>query len=901
MLKLSDAAMNLWGKKDVSDDNEFMWLPLIAHMIDTKNTINYLYNHYLSPDQKRILNQNMEDTDVRSLVQFLGFIHDIGKATPVFQTQMSYLNNGDLDQEILEKLYRNGFEKLEEYVGDLDYRKVRHDKAGEVILERKGLNKTLASIVGGHHGLPQIKNFNSKREYKNYFEDYIEDEENQWTSVQNELINYGLELCNLSSLKSLPEVSLSQAVILNGLVIMADWLASSFPLIKIDEGMPLDMDLRWKKGVDSWQKQQDEWATMPISDSKELYKKRFGFDPRDVQAKITEQIDKSTDPGMIIIEAPMGLGKTEIALTATEQLAAKNGDSGLFFGLPTQATTNAMFTRVHEWLRNLSEQDQANYQLNLMHGKSKNNEEYQALRDASNIAVDDFDNSGSVITNAWFTGKKSILSDFSVGTIDQLLLMGLKRKHLALSHLGLSRKVVVIDEVHAYDLYMNSYLKKAIEWLGSYHVPVVALSATLPAERRKELIEAYGKGKYGESWDSVSLDAVANEEAYPLLSILDGKKIREYSDFKIEHKSKIRVTRITSSDEDLVNKVCEKIGNGGVAGVIVNTVKRAQILSKLAEQYLKDNEILVLHSAFLASDREKREIKLQTLIGKKGKRPHKLVVFGTQVLEQSLDIDFDILFTDIAPVDLILQRAGRLHRHEINRPTSLKTPHLYLIGSQEDGYGEANETIYGRYLLKKSDYFIEDEITLPDDISPLVQKVYSPTTNSQVPDNEESYEEFCDKEDKKKSRAKVFQIVDPNTLPNLHGFLDAAKDDLDENQAAAAVRDIQETIEVVLLKKDDDQIFLLNGENIEDLPDDSRDRIISEQTVNLPHRVTFDIPKAIKKLEKITLDNFEDKFANSTWLKGALILPLDKNLETTFNGYRINYSSKYGLIFEQEK
>ncbi|WP_252897821.1 hypothetical protein [Amylolactobacillus amylophilus] len=97
-----------------------------------------------------------------------------------------------------------------------------------------------------------------------------------------------------------------------------------------------------------------------------------------------------------------------------------------------------------------------------MHGRAEFNESYRALPNATGV-----DNQSGAVVNSWFSGKKSILDEYVVGTIDNLLLFALKQKHLALRHLGMSRKVVVIDEVHAYDTYMNVYLDRALEWLGA--------------------------------------------------------------------------------------------------------------------------------------------------------------------------------------------------------------------------------------------------------------------------------------------------------------------------------------------------------------------------------------------------------------------------------------------------
>lgn len=724
---------------------------------------------------------------------------------------------------------------------------------------------------------------------------------------QEKHFDYGLELCDFDSLENIPSVTNPQAVILEGLVIMADWLASSefivkngerrplFPLISKDETFSsIDTDERYKQGIINWY-ENDPWDPQIISDPQTEYKKRWNYTPRQVQEKMSEIIGESLDPGMIIVEAPMGIGKTEIALTAVEQLAAKTGMNGMFFGLPTQATANAMFDRVDDWLSSIAAEQKEKLSIKLMHGKAQFNKKYREIPDADNIEDDD----GAVVVNEWFNGKKSILTDFVIGTVDQLLLMALKQKHLALRHLGLSGKIVVIDEVHAYDVYMNSYLKKAIQWLGAYHVPVIALSATLPVAKRNELLQAYCKGKYGSEKLQSNDDSWQTCQAYPLLSILDGKRLKQVSDFSDElQNTSVKVTRLNVEDEELIKNINQKIEDGGVAGVIVNTVKRAQNLAKIAREKSPDNvDVLILHSSFLANDRSRLETQLQNTIGKNKKRPHKMIVIGTQVLEQSLDIDFDVMYTDIAPMDLILQRAGRLHRHQIKRPEKLKDPELYIMGINDFGdYGDGNEAIYEKYLLIKTDYFLKNVINIPSDISDLVQKVYSESTDEEIKTLKDAKITFINDQKKSKGKANGYQIEGPYDEKTLHGWLDNDSDtDLNDNKAEAAVRDTNESIEVILLYQKNNDYFLMNDENIENVSDS----IITQQLIRLPHALTLNVGRSIDELEEITKKHFP-QWSNSSWLKGSIVLVLDEDKETEFNGYQIKYSTDLGLTYEKE-
>lgn len=684
---------------------------------------------------------------------------------------------------------------------------------------------------------------------------------------------------------------------------MADWIASSeylFPLIDINDGLEtINLDVRYRRAINKWMKNNDIWEPQKVIDVDTLYQKRWGFCPRDVQKKMNEVIKETTDPGIIIIEATPGIGKSEIAMSSAEDLAAKTGCTGFYMGLPTQATSNAMFARVEQWLSKIGIEENKNLSIRLMHGKSQFNSNFTDLPKAENVDPDE--TNGSVVVNSWFSGKKSILDEFTVGTIDNLLLMSLKQKHLFLKHLGFSSKVVIIDEVHAYDTYMTSYLDRSLEWLGAYHVPVVILSATLPKNRRNELLKSYSRGKF----NTEKFDAEVNwqqNQAYPLLSVLDGEKLVQIDDFDKQESQKIMVHRITDDGQEAISKVLNKIRNGGIAGIIVNTVKRAQQLTQLVPS---DVPVKVLHSSFLAPDRNRLENELQNEIGKGARRPEKMIVIGTQVLEQSLDIDFDVLFTDIAPMDLIFQRIGRMHRHLIKRPSSLNDPELFVMGATKYGsYGDANESIYDKYILMKTDHYLGDTVIVPDDISPLVQAVYDLNSDYEDKQLSEAREEFNQNYQKAKEKANVFQIKKPRPQKTIHGWLDREQLglDRDEIKAQAAVRDIKETIEVILLQRKNNGYYLLNGQAIADIPDSQVEKTVAQQIIRLPAAVTpdWELDDIIDQLETQTSKTFND-WQNSIWLKGALVIILDEQGITKLNDWKLTYTSQLGLSYEKEK
>lgn len=902
---LREQVMDLWAKKDTRD-GEALWLPLVAHLTDTMNVINWLYqHHWLNDAQRRLIQGDLMDEDVEKLVKFTGFFHDFGKATPTFQTKQSYLHDADLDNDIMERLLRDGFDQLEDFdAASPDRKNSPHAMAGESLLEENGLDISVGAIIGGHHGKPCGKYFKAADQLNDYYSNYFQVDKNsdqkiidKWQTVYKDLISYGLRIIGYEQLTDIPKITQEQAVILEGLLIMADWLASSeyldddenkplFPLISVDENFEdLDETARFQNAIRTWLLN-DSWTPEPVNSIDELFKKRWGFAPRPVQKQMVQIISQIKDPGMIIVESGCGTGKTEIALSATEELADKTAHNGLFIGLPTQATTNAMFNRVEDWLENVADEQGIQLGINLLHGKAKLNKEVQSLPHASNV-----NGHNAVTINSWFSGKKSILEEFNVATIDNLLLMSLQQKHLFLRHLGLSGKIVIIDEIHAYDSYMGSYLNQTLQWLGAYHVPVIALSATLPAEKRKSFLRSYARGKFGKDAIRIKTDDVASDD-YPLLTYLDGNHLQQASNFPTTQSQTVKITRLGNDDDELIAKVKESIADGGIAGIIVNTVKRAQNLS----QQFDGIPVLLLHSAFLATDRSYLENQLMDQIGKNAHRPDKLIVVGTQVLSQSLDIDFDVLFTDIAPVDLLIQRIGRLHRHDIERPAKLEKPHVYIMGAENFGdYGGANESIYEKYYLMKTDHFLGDHIMIPDDVSPLVQKVYDPKNDNQIEGIEGPRLQTQLKIKQKKRKAKGYQIERPEPEDTLHGWLDNERVGADNNDiiAQASVRDIQESIEVILLQKKENEFFLVDHRGSHKL-EDMTEQEVSEATVRLPHSVTFNIGAAIDELEKETAQEFP-QWMNSVWLHDALVLVLDEKMKATIQGHQVTYSPKVGL------
>lgn len=921
-----------WAKKK-EENGQLLWLPLTQHLKDTSDIAGLLWEHWLGEGQKKLIMDSLEtdhETDNlgKRTIQFLAAVHDIGKATPAFQTQKGYSNSEDLDLRLLEKLERSGFEGISS-LQLASPRKSHHSVAGQYLLYTYGLKEDITTIIGGHHGKPidSIDDYNcqGKSYPSNYFQ--FEESENRavyqkWKQTQRNIFSWALKVSGFETIEALPKIKQPAQVLLSGLLIMADWIASNehyFPLISIDDAKVKDESKRTPHGFQKWKKT-SLWEPEIIINFKGAYKERFGFDPREVQIALADIIANTHNPGIFILEAPMGVGKTEAALIAAEQLAAKRGRNGLFFGLPTQATSNGIFPRIENWLESIQGDLEENIAIHLVHGKAQLNEDFDRLRLAENINIDEAD-SGSVIVNEWFSGRKTAsLDDFVVGTVDQFLMVALKQKHLALRHLGFSKKVVIIDEVHAYDAYMNQYLLEAIRWMGAYGVPVVILSATLPAERRVELLKNYmlGLGKEFNKKERRQLAETLKTEAYPLITYNDGFEVCQRKGFQQTKNKNITVQRL--NEESLLETVERELSDGGVVGLIVNTVKRAQELAKSFVEKFGEDMVELLHSGFIATQRTQKEKDLLQIIGKNAKRPKRKIIIGTQVIEQSLDIDFDVLISDLAPMDLLIQRMGRLHRHDIKRPVKHMLPRFYVLGTSESlDFEEGSSFVYGDYLLARTQYFLPDTISLPEDISPLVQKVYNFNLKDDCDQNInladdlrakylEARKRYKAKMEAKKSKAKNYRIDNPVLKPSrkrpesLIGWIKNPNPDESEEKAYAQVRDIEDTIEVIALKRLESGYGLF-GEN-QDISSNITDfkiaKKVAQNTSRLPLTLSksYNVDKTIEELEKYYRRHFEN-WDNSSWLKGTLGIVFNENNEFILNGFKLSYDEKYGIQVER--
>ena len=898
MDQLKIAARGTAAKTDRQDAQ--LYLPVWMHAQDTAGVMERLYREWLAGAVIGRLAAEIGKDMLLRVCRLLALIHDLGKLTAQFQTNIQ----AQLDEYAL-CVFRVPHDRTF-YQGHT----VPHARAGEAILLRYGFPKSFAAVVGAHHGKPQDGGAEIALEESERC--FCGTETDAWERCWREYLDAALGLCGFSSAEELPMLSMSAQMELTGLLIMADWIASNtmyFPLISVDESgdtawYPARVDAAWAalNLPEPWH------AAMPEMDAR-AFEERFSFQPNKVQRAVLEAADGAS-PGIFILEAGMGTGKTEASLALAEVLASRTGSGGLFFGLPTQATANGLFARVTHWAEQQSRDE--THGIRLAHGASALNAAYQELfRGSANISDDE---EGGLIVHGWFEGRKqALLADFVVGTVDQLLMASLKSKHLMLRHLGLAGKVVVIDEVHSFSPHMNAYLDRTLTWLGGYGAPVIILSATLPEERRAALIQAYLRGRAHQS-KAFRLESGAawrHSLSYPLLTWTDGLTVRQTAVAAEGTPKTVAIERETL--ENLPERLRDALADGGCAGVVVNTVRRAQETAARLRAALPEMRVLVFHSQFVMADRARREQELLRLVGKDSTPAERdrLIIVGTQVIEQSLDLDFDLLATDLCPMDLLLQRIGRLHRHSKHtRPEKLRAPRCLVLEADGEAWEPGAQAIYGAWLLGRTRRFMPDAIVLPGDIPRLVQNVYrEPEIGALSAQEYADWAEFEQAKADAVGKANSYLLDAPKYSEKREVTIEKMLDIEQigsEQGAQASVRGGDSALEVLVLQRDEDGcLYLLDDPETPldagHVPPAETCREIAKQRLRLSTRFSKErvIDGVIEELETMTAALAE--WQQSPWLRGELFLLLDENGRTMLNGIPLRYSRADGLCMEKEE
>ncbi|TPE47901.1 CRISPR-associated helicase Cas3' [Amaricoccus solimangrovi] len=378
-------------------------------------------------------------------------------------------------------------------------------------------------------------------------------------------------------------------------------------------------------------------------------------------------------PTLAIIEDETGAGKTEAALLLAQRMLLASKGRGLYLALPTMATADAMFRRARDVARRIFVTPPS---LTLAHGRAGLSVEFREVMARSGWSED-------VICGPWLADsrRRALLADVGVGTIDQALLGILPTRFATLRIHALASKILIVDEVHELG---NPYLATELETLLRLHAmgggSAILLTATLPLEQRARLSRAFEEGAGRAFVEDM-------DPAYPVLSIPGGAAKRSFPD-TVSPKGPVKIARLGSIDEG-VALIAQASASGAACVWVRNAVDDA--IASVEALRAAGVEADLLHARYAFADRKRIEAAALAAFGPEGGRRRNdgrgKVIVSTQVLEMSLDYDFDVMVSDLAPVAALIQRAGRLWRHMVRRPAAgrpVPAPVLHVVAPDPD-------------------------------------------------------------------------------------------------------------------------------------------------------------------------------------------------------------------------
>lgn len=636
-------------------------------------------------------------------------LHDIGKITLGFQTKCdTWLHTAQFDETTRRQILQS--------VTD-------HALVSQwwlkPLLKQIGKNVDHWAIaVGAHHGKPK------GRSPRVPFE-ALEAEASQWR--QSVLEDLSSVLGPLPRTPPSPELEDSDLWLLAGLITVADWIGSNEQFFSPAQGQSVGETRRLAAAALN----QIGWPGGKLSGSS--FKSAFGFAPNPLQEAL---LSAASAPGLIVVEAPMGFGKTEAALAAAQRLIVAGDNHGIYFALPTQVTSNRIHQRVANFLERTLD-DRAS--LRLAHGNSWLRDDFDLRLSPAYIgAAQEDDNPHATVADArsWFaSSKQAMLAPYGVGTIDQALQGVVAVKHFFVRRFALAGKVVILDEIHSYDIYTGSLVTALVRELVRLGSTVILLSATLTQSRRRELLSGIG------------CEEDSSPSAYPLVTVARPGCALDRLMPSGPTSRNISVRCAPIAEEETIAELIARAERGQHVLWIRNTVVEAQESFRHLRSELCAGELTVglLHSRFPLERRDELEHDWLERLGRnRATQGPGSILIATQVVEQSVDIDLDFIVSDLAPTDMLLQRLGRLWRHpRAQRAAAL--PEFWIrslaVAPDETDVRKIKKSlgrsgrVYAPWVLLRSSQVFANRLalTLPDDIRPLLEETYRPPADAEPP------------------------------------------------------------------------------------------------------------------------------------------------------------------------
>ncbi|WP_026960485.1 CRISPR-associated helicase/endonuclease Cas3 [Aliagarivorans taiwanensis] len=545
-----------------------------------------------------------------------------------------------------------------------------------------------------------------------------------------------------------------------GIAVLCDWLGSDqadFPY----QSKVVPLEQYWntaKKQAAKALRDKRLISVYPVSPFTSV-KALFSFEPTPLQAW-AEQVELTNRPQLFILEDVTGSGKTEAALTLTHRLMQQGVADGFYFGLPTMATSNAMFKRVAAHYLRMYEAAQEKPGIVLAHGAREMNPLFQEAviasgEDGSNYRSDD--QTASAECHSWLADsrKKALLAPVGVGTIDQALLAVLPKRHQSLRLLGLHRKVLIFDEVHAADEYMFELLEGLLQLHLHQGGSVILLTATLPIKQRQKLVDIWQQA----SGVSPTLTQKNSLSDFPLATqVTPGAEfpVKESRLSSREDVSRELKVTFVHQPEQCIERIIAATELGQCVVWVRNSVDDAlAAYEQVSARMSQPKHCILFHSRFTLEDRNRIEAKVLKVFGKNTLPENRRgrVLIATQVFQESLDVDCDLMLSDLCPIDDLIQRAGRLHRHtrdengcyQPQQKDQRKPPELIVHSPEWAAQPKADwlskgfkNTSYvypsaGRLWLGMRELKKLGAIRMPQEARQLIEAVYSDEAREQIP------------------------------------------------------------------------------------------------------------------------------------------------------------------------
>ena len=563
----------------------------------------------------------------------------------------------------------------------------------------------------------------------------------------------------------------------------------------------------------------------------------------------------------------MGEGKTEAGMYAALQMARSAEKDGFYVALPTAATSNQMVLRMRELL----ELHDLSGRIRLLHSMAW-------LSDAEEIdSPDETDEVARWLAPA----RRALLGQYAVGTVDQAMLAATNVRYGVLRLLGLSNKVLLIDEIHSYDAYMSEILIHLLEWCRALEIPVVMLSATLPPAAKAKLLAPYTNERLS--------------DGYPLLTAVrtDGavtERIVEKTDHALT--VSVQLHPLLGDPAGIAALAADRVREGGCLCVLMNTVREAQEVYR-ALRTIYDGELLLFHAQFPAGQRDEIEKRCLRLYGKEKRgRPKRSILVCSQVVEQSLDVDFDAMITAVAPIDLVIQRMGRVFRHgDSPRPKTMSAPSQWiLIPQEQEGFGPS-AFVYPECLLRRTVDLLSgvSRVRIPEDIAGLVRDGYDP---ARVPEDElKEWMEAQVREQVQAAASQQYLLLPPDKLFSPLGGVIQYEDDEEMGYLSAKTRLGEPTVRIALLEQDEIRRL-----------EPFLDRKDGERRVRIRNRTLAEM--VMKKSVSVRTSRLGDPgeapehIRGDGLLSGVRIYPARGSVCRLENGKVIRFDEELGLLIE---